>query len=366
MRLLATPLSRLRRLTGAALLAALAWFLPGPAPGAAPPRASDGTPATAQAQPGEAPDAVAMSVRHARERIAGHKLAYRYGIAKHGDGVQTCDVFEADRPTTATGTGRAILLIHGGGWNGGTPTAYYKDAAYYRDRGYTAIVASYRLVKPDRNKWPTQLEDLRHTLRFVRSIAPVEGFDPDRIGVVGSSAGGHLTTALTLTQDDIVTTAGSVQPARIVAAVNMCGPVDFTAPFPRTNSLNYDVQALVDGLLNYSALENPERARRDSPLSWVHQGAPPFLIAHGTEDPLVPLDQSTKLAQALTAVGVEVKLLVYEGQGHMFKPPVYPQYRDETLAFFRSHVGWPWVGEAPAGAAKPARGKGNFGGKLHD
>jgi acetyl esterase/lipase len=155
-------------------------------------------------------------------------------------------------------------------------------------RGYVVVNAEYR-TQP---KWqfPAPLEDLQAALRRLRSVAADIDVDPQRVGVFGYSAGGHL--AALLASDD------SNPQTRVQAAVICAAPTDL--------SLYVDIPA-VRHFLGGPAAMTAERLRQASPIRQVHPGMPPMLIYHGAADTLVPVEDARVYYQVLLAAGVEAE-----------------------------------------------------------
>jgi acetyl esterase/lipase len=179
-------------------------------------------------------------------------------------------------------------------------------------------------------------------VRWLRAHAARFELDPDRFLAWGPSAGGHLVTMLGtaghMTEFDVgkyLHASSTVQ-----AVVDYFGPTDF---------LQMDSQRLADGqihdtpdspeseLIGGPIQENKEKVARANPITYVTADAPPFLIVHGDQDPLVPYQQSVLLAQALQKAGIEVTFYTVEGAGHGdFTDPRVPEL---TRAFLAKHAG---------------------------
>lgn len=208
-----------------------------------------------------------------------------------------------------------VVWVHGGGWESGDKNDYC-HAQWLVEHGYAVASLNYRLSK--HAIYPAQLEDCKAAIRFLRAHASEYGINPNRIGVWGASAGGHLASLLGTTGDipDFDTGANLDQPSNVQCVVDWFGPTDFlhygeppTRPLDRANSGS---ARLIGG----SAAANPEKARRASPFYFVKKDAAPFLIMHGDKDDLVPLQQSQIFEAALKKSGVECTLTVLPGGGH--------------------------------------------------
>jgi acetyl esterase/lipase len=189
------------------------------------------------------------------------------------------------------------------------------------ERGYAVASINYRLSWEDR--FPAQIEDCKAAIRWLRANASRYNLDPDRIGVWGSSAGGHL-SALLGTSGGVAELEGDLgnhdQSSRVQAVIDWYGPADF---------LKMQSESLPCGVIDHDSPLSPEalllgcpiqlckdRARRASPVTYATTDDPPFLIMHGTDDCLVPPLQSRDMLEALAAVGVEATLKFIQGAGH--------------------------------------------------
>lgn len=211
-----------------------------------------------------------------------------------------------------------IVWIHGGGWRGGSRTIC--RALPMSGQGYAVVSIDYRLS--GQASFPAQIHDCKAAIRWIRAHARKYGFDPERIGVWGSSAGGHL-AALLGTTGDMKEMEGTVggnleYSSRVQAVCDFFGPTDLT----RIREILVDSERaehahnVVEQLLGGPVQENMAKAKAASPALHVTKNASPFLIVHGEQDPTVPLRQSELLADALRQTGVEVTLHVVKGGGH--------------------------------------------------
>lgn len=250
------------------------------------------------------------------------------------------DVFlPSDEATSGSAKRLGVLLIHGGGWVGGNKSAYWTDAKWFAQHGIVAFCVGYRLVKPDTNRWPTQLDDIQLAVRWVRAHAAEYNIDPDQVGATGGSAGGHLVSLLGTRDTRKGTTAPLQQySSKVQAVVDVFGPADLTKEFPTTGPYNLNVQKMVDDLLAAPALSNPELAREASPVFFASKSSAPFLIFHGDKDALVPVQQSIEFDAALKKAGAESTLVIMQGEGHGLRPENLKRWREESLAFFEKHL----------------------------
>ncbi len=233
-----------------------------------------------------------------------------------GKGGETDLKLDIAYPKEGDGPFPVVVFIHGGGWVGGNRQSMEKSIETMAGRGYVAATISYRFAPKAR--FPAQIEDCKAAIRWLRAQAKKYHLNPDRIGVVGSSAGGHLACLLGLTEkkDGLEGKGGNPeQSSQVQAVVSFFGPTDLT----RENWSPVVVKNNLTPLLGGSLSEKKELYQRASPVTYIHKGAPPFLVFHGDKDTVVPLDQSKQLVEKLQASGVAATLHVVEGEGHGWK-----------------------------------------------
>jgi acetyl esterase/lipase len=225
-----------------------------------------------------------------------------------------------------------VVWIHGGGWQNGTKTG--NMSGFLATVGYISASIDYRLS--GEATFPAQIEDCKAAIRWLRANADKYHIDPDKIGVWGGSAGGHLVALLGTAGDQKAWDVGenTDQSSRVQAVCDFFGPADLTA-MPGAQAAN--ANGAVSKLLGGPIAQKKEEARVASPLTYVSKDDPPFLICHGTDDRTVPVAQSEKFAEALEKAGVKVKLMKIQGAGHGFKEtddPPASQIRRRVREFF--------------------------------
>jgi acetyl esterase/lipase len=225
-----------------------------------------------------------------------------------------------------------ILWVHGGGWEGGS-----KDSAgpvvNMLARGYAVASTNYRLSR--HAPFPAQIHDVKGTVRYLRANAKKYKIDPDRFGVAGGSAGGHLVALLGTSGDD-KDLEGDVGPkdvsSRVQCVIDFFGPTDLLKLSP-ANAKENPVTRLLGG----PTTDKRELAVSANPITYVSKDDPPFLIVHGDKDPVVPLSQSELLYEALKKAGVDATLKVIPEAGHgngIFTPELAKEY----VEFFEKHL----------------------------
>lgn len=236
----------------------------------------------------------------------------------------------------------AILWVHGGGWCMGDHNADLTDDFGLNGHGFVTGSIEYRLSQEA--KYPAQIQDCKAAIRFLRANAKKYGIDPNRIGVWGGSAGGHL-VALLGTTGGIKALEGTDNPgysSRVQAVCDLFGPTDFSES--GIKGYKPEVVAMIDGLLGGPVKEHRGLARMASPVEFASKDDPPMLILHGDQDPLVPMSQSEELYTALKRVGADVTLVKVKNAGHGFTPaqksdPSCDELKKMVLEFFAKELG---------------------------
>lgn len=204
-----------------------------------------------------------------------------------------------------------IVWIHGGGWRAGSKDGCPPLRHGFVDKGYAIASINYRLS--GHAKFPAQIEDCKAAIRWLRAHAGEYGIDSQRLGVWGNSAGGHLVALVGTTGNQKVFDVGAHldQSSTVQAVVNFYGPTDFNV-FVRTPG--YESHGGPESpeaqLIGGPVVDHPDIVRALNPISYVDADDPPFLIVHGDADPIVPLNQSELLDEALRKHQVPVQLHV--------------------------------------------------------
>ncbi len=216
-----------------------------------------------------------------------------------------------------------VVWIHGGAWRSGSS----KDrcpAVPLVNRGFVVASINYRLSSEA--IFPAQIHDCKAAIRWLRANAGRFPIDPDRIGVWGASAGGHLAALLGTSGGGKELEGGPdnlAHSSRVQAVCDYFGPTDFLKMNDEPGETDHNAadspeSALIGGPIQ----KNPEKVAQANPITYASADDPPFLILHGDQDRTVPLSQSQLLNDALKRVGVKVLLGIVKGQGHGFTPGV--------------------------------------------
>jgi acetyl esterase/lipase len=233
-----------------------------------------------------------------------------------------------------------LVYIHGGGWvSDSTNGIHRKESAIkhlipFARAGFCCASIEYRLSTEA--VFPAQIEDCKCAIRFLRAKARVYNLDVNRIGVWGSSAGGHLAALLGTTGgvEEFEGNGGWPQfSSRVQAVCDFYGPTDFLSVTGKDAELLKSVRQLLGGLIK----ENRSKASKASPITYAAKDAPPFLIVHGDRDTVVPISQSQSLYNVLKRQGIDVELRVVKGAGHGLLASDEGS-RELARAFFERHL----------------------------
>lgn len=221
----------------------------------------------------------------------------------------------------------ALVVIHGGAWRKGSKESKRKTITNYASKGFVGAALMYRFA-PE-HSFPAAVEDVKAAIRFLKVHAGNYGIDPNKIVVVGTSAGAHLAAMLAVTgQQDSFNTHGlwDEADASIFAAVLLAGPL---SGFTEQNMANNQSLAL---FLGGKPSENPAQAIAAMPISYVNAQAAPMFIAHGDADRVVGVQASRDFVSALVANKVRHRYMELEGAGHAIAK-THPNVYKDALAF---------------------------------
>jgi len=238
-----------------------------------------------------------------------------------------------------------VVYIHGGSWIDGDKRggSAILGGARMALQNYLFVSINYRLA-PE-HKFPAMIEDVRCAVRSLKANAAQYAIDPDRIALLGVSAGGHLASLLALGEDSSQWPAETGyaqsyqdQSTRVKAVISLCAPVDLLQRFPG--------DTIITARQVFGAVERDDPILREaSPVSHVSPEAPPFLILHGEADEVVPIQQSKALHELLLADGVESTLVVVQNADHQFESvngeqvdPSPVEIAEMVAAFLDTHL----------------------------
>jgi acetyl esterase/lipase len=212
-----------------------------------------------------------------------------------------------------------VVMIHGGGWarGGRFDMGLTKWAGYLASAGVAVISIDYRLAP--QTTYPDSFQDCLDAVDWAVAHAAELGADPDRIGLWGDSAGGHLVLLLATSQTHPAFPGPRLRSGgerlRVVAA--LYPPTDLLALHEAERNGRTRTRTVLD-FVGAEPGQNPARWREASPIEHVHAKLPPILLLQGTRDYLVPHSQATRFAERLAAVGAPHRLEIVEGAVHGF------------------------------------------------
>lgn len=255
------------------------------------------------------------------------------------------DLYQPEHPA---GPVPGLIFIHGGSWSGGDKQMLHVYGNHFAAEGYVTASINYRLsgVAP----FPAALRDCFCAVRWMRANAEELGVDPERIAVIGGSAGGHLSLMVAYASEVERFLPRDCYPnvsTEVAAVVDFYGPYDLTTPYARG-------AGAVRAFLGASWEEDPKRFEHASPKHYLDANDPPTLILHGTTDQLVPVTQSDMLAEKLKQLGVPYKYARVDGWPHAMDAAqrVNTYSIAYQSAFFREVLGGP---NPPGGTAGDSR-----------
>ena len=224
------------------------------------------------------------------------------------------------RPHEANGAG--VLMIHGGGWRMGSKAMMPPQASALARRGFTCIAVEYRLT-PEA-PWPAQIHDVKAAMRWFRANVDALDIQPDRIAVLGNSAGGHLALLLAATPGRAEFEGDGGNPAidtSVAAVIAVYPPVTFF------------VGERISGGTTAAAIlgdaATVDAAKAASPIEYVHADFPPTFFLHGNGDKVVPVSASINMYNALSAAGARAEMHIYAEQPHTWAR--WPQWVQPTM-----------------------------------
>lgn len=240
---------------------------------------------------------LALGVETGEPRIArGIRFAEAGGVPL------TVDIY---RPASDTTSAPIVVQIYGGAWQRGAPGDDAVFASHLASRGYVVFAIDYRHAPAW--KWPTQLDDVRTALAWVRARAKEYGADASKIALFGRSAGAQLAMVTGL------------QDPGVRAVVSYYGPVNLTQGWrepPRPDPIGS--RSTLETYIGGTPDQMPERYREASPISYVSAKAPRTLLIYGTRDHVVQVRFGRQLRDALRAAGASSELIEIPWAEHAF------------------------------------------------
>jgi acetyl esterase/lipase len=256
----------------------------------------------------------------------GHGLIETKAVSYGGDPRQVLDVYA---PQTVRPGAPVVVFFYGGGWNSGERGLYPFVGRSLAEEGFIVVIPDYRVYPAVR--WPDFLKDSAQAVRWTRDNAARFGGDPDRLFVMGHSAGAY--NAIELATDSRWLEGVGMSKHDLRGAIGLAGPYDFLPV--RTDELK--------------AIFGPEAQRPDTqPINHVQGDEPPMLLMAGAGDRTVDPGNTPRMAAKLKAAGSSVDAQLYPRISHAmavgaispplrFTAPIFAR----TVAFIRQHAGHP-------------------------
>jgi acetyl esterase/lipase len=215
----------------------------------------------------------------------------------------------------------ALVFIHGGGWTEGHREVYDIEGEYFAKRGIAGFSIDYTLTTQNESSWPKAIQDVMLAIRHIRDNSAQYRIDPERVAVMGDSAGGHLASLVgTLSGNEwfLAGNAGNLTiSSRVCLVIDYYGPTDFQ--FIGELGPSFNSYGLVEKFLGGVTYEmNQSRWMEASPATYITADDPVFVVAHGTNDVIVPISISESFISKLEAAGVETHFVKVEGGAHGF------------------------------------------------
>lgn len=229
----------------------------------------------------------------------------------------------------------AIVFFFGGGWVGGTPAQFYRQAAYLASRGMWAATAEYRVSSRNHTTPIECVKDGKSAMRYVRAHAAELGIDPDKLAAGGGSAGGHVAAA-TATVTDFNEDGEDTSVSAVPDALVLFNPV-------------YD-----NSEHGYGYDRVKEYWQKISPMANIEKGMPPAIVFLGTQDKLIPVDTAKAFQKKMQDIGSRSELMLFEGKGHGFFNDGDAYFQTtRAMDIFLTSLGYlkgePTIGEKPEG-----------------
>ena len=226
-----------------------------------------------------------------------------------------------------------IIWIIGGAWMAVNKSKFNVEMAPFAKAGYAVASLEYRVS--GEAIFPAQIIDVKSAIRYLRANADRYHLDPDRFYVMGESAGGHL-AALAATADHMPeweTGSYTDVSSRVQGCIDLYGVIDFLhQPLYPVPEMFHDLKS-EDLLIGGRIEDHIAEAEALNPLTYAGENTPPFLIFHGTADPVVPFRQSEILYEGLIEKGVDADLYLVEGAGHADQKFYQKEIREIIIRF---------------------------------
>jgi acetyl esterase/lipase len=222
-----------------------------------------------------------------------------------------------------------LIAVHGGGWQVGSPVFYRHWGPFFAKNGYALFAIRYRLSKPGAKTYPGAVYDVKAAVQFARANAAQLGIDPDRVGLIGDSAGAHLVSLVALAGDESAFSTDyrgdphAATPANVKAVIGFYGVYDMQAQWMH-DQITRPRDQITEKFLGVSPMQSRRTYFDASPLSYAtvdknEKTRTRFLLIYGTDDDIVdPQTQSVAFLTALKQAGFFARTIVVPGSGHFW------------------------------------------------
>lgn len=226
-----------------------------------------------------------------------------------------------------------MIFIHGGAWRTGKRADYLPYLIDYAKKGFVTVTVSYRLVK--QATFPAAVQDVNCAVKFIKTHAGEYGINPDKVVLIGGSAGGHLSLMIGYAGNEVLFNEDCPMEndSKVNAIIDLYGPADLTTSYAISTYQTQD-------FLNTTFDKDPDIYKMASPKTFITSDDPPTLIFQGTIDSLVPVSQSDSLDSWLDKAGIPHEYHRLKGWPHTMDVSVkvneYCQYYID--AFLEKHL----------------------------
>ena len=227
----------------------------------------------------------------------------------------------------------AVIIVHGGAWvRGDRRVEVAPIFGPLTEAGIAWFSISYRFAT-DPMQFGIAIRDVEDAVRFVKAHAAEYRIDPTRIALIGESAGGQLAAMAALNNSSEL---------KVKGVVALYTPTDLVALAANSPMVPASIQAALRGTPWKSFILS--RLAELSPINHVRAGMPPFLLIHGTADPLVPFDQSTRMCAQMNSVGASCEVYPVLNAGHGIRwwessTARSAAYKRRLIAWLEEHLG---------------------------
>jgi acetyl esterase/lipase len=240
-------------------------------------------------------------------------------------------------PENAKGKVPLVIFIHGGAW---LSNDKYADMGYMKKTLAEIVSSGYAIASIDyrfstQAVFPAQMLDCNRAISYLCDNADQYGLDKNRFAIMGFSAGGHLASMVGLSKNNQVNDffmPGTSKSFNFRAVIDFYGPAELIL-FPGAD----DIKSPEAILIGAAPLDRPDLSKSASPITYVDENDPPFLIIHGEKDDQVSPKQSRLLSSWLTAKGVPNELIIVEGAPHYGEMFDSEKVRNKVISFLRKH-----------------------------